>query len=95
MTDMSFSLNYTKTKVSPPARAIEYEKCFLTLSAALDFCVQLTDLGGEALHIIGFVRDTEDGILEGNQLAQAIDRQRALRDAAASIGLPEAKHPIQ
>jgi hypothetical protein len=77
MADMSFSVNYTKTKAIPPARAIEYEKCFLTLSAALNFCVQLTDLGGEVLYIIQFVRGTEDGVLEGEPLAETIDRQRA------------------
>lgn len=77
MADMSFSVNYTKTKAIPPARAIEYEKCFLTLSAALNFCVQLTDLGGDVLYIIQFVRGTEDGILEGEPLAETINRQRA------------------
>ena len=77
MADMSFSVNYTKTKTIPTARVIEYEKCFLTLSAALNFCVQLIDLGGDVLHIIQFAHGTEDGILEGDSLAEAIDRQRA------------------
>ena len=82
MTDMSFAVNYTKTKASPPARAIEYEKCFLTLPAALNFCVQLIDLGGEVQHIIQYIRGTEDAVIEGNQLVEAIDRQRT-RIAAA------------
>jgi hypothetical protein len=89
MADMSFSVNYTKTKVNPPSHPIEYEKCFLTLSAALNFCVQLADQGGEALYIIQFVRRTEDGILEGAQLAEAIDRQR-VRLAIPSPTVPAA-----
>ena len=85
MADMSFSVNYTKTKATPPARAIEYEKCFLTLSAALNFCVQLTDLGGEVLYVIQFVGGTEDGILEGEPLAATIDRQRARQTISSPI----------
>jgi hypothetical protein len=75
--DLSFLINYTKTRVNPPARAIEYEKCFLTMDAALNFSVQLTDLGGEVLNIMQFVCGTEDGILEGEQLAEAVIGHRA------------------
>ena len=82
MADMSFAVNYTKTKTTPAARAIEYEKCFLTLPAALNFCVQLVDCGGEVQYVIQYIRGTEDAILEGGQLVEAINGQRA-RIAAA------------
>jgi hypothetical protein len=74
--DMSFVVNYTKTKASP-ARAVEYEKSFLTMGAALNFCVQLIDLGGDVLYIVQFIYGTEDAVLEGTSLVEAIDRQRA------------------
>ena len=90
MADMSFSVNYTKIKASPPARAIEYEKCFLTLSAALNFCVQLTELGGDVLYVIQFVGGTEDGILEGEALAETIARQRARQ--TMSLPIAQAAH---
>lgn len=77
MADISFAVNYTKTKANPPARAVEYEKRFLTMGAALNFCVQLTDLGGDALYIVQYICGTEDAILEDAGLAVAIERQRA------------------
>ena len=82
MANISFVLNYTKTKAAPPASAIEYEKSFPTLDAALTFCVQLTELGGEALYIIKVVRGIEDAVVEGEALARSIRRQRTRREAA-------------
>ena len=82
MANISFVLNYTKTKAAPPASAIEYEKSFPTLDAALTFCVQLTELGGEALYIIKVVRGIEDAVVEGEALARSIRRQWARREAA-------------
>jgi hypothetical protein len=79
---ISFVLNYTKTKAAPPASAIEFEKAFPTLDAALAFCVQLTELGGEALYIIKLIRGVEDAVLEGEALARSIKRQRTRQQAA-------------
>jgi hypothetical protein len=80
--NISFVLNYTKTKAVPPASAIEYEKSFPTLDATLTFCVQLTELGGEALYIIKVIRGIEDAVFEGKALVTAIERQRIRREAA-------------
>ena len=82
MAVISFVLNYTKTKAAPPASAIEYEKSFPTLDAALRFCVQLTELGGEALYIIKLVGGEEDTVFEGETLARSIKRQRTRQQAA-------------
>jgi hypothetical protein len=78
----SFVLNYTKTKAVPPASAIEFEKSFPTLDAALRFCVQLTELGGEALYIIKVIRGVEDEVFEGKALIRSIERQRIRQEAA-------------
>jgi hypothetical protein len=75
--DTTFVLSYTKTKAQPPARAIEYEKTFPTLWAALNFCVQLADLGGECLTILRYIGVQEGAVLDGNALAEAIRKQRA------------------
>jgi hypothetical protein len=80
--NISFVLNYTKTKAAPPASAIEYEKSFPTLDAALTFCVQLTELGGEALYVIKVIHGVEDAVLEGKALVHSIERQRIGREAA-------------
>jgi hypothetical protein len=80
--NISFVLNYTKTKAAPPASAIEYEKSFPTLDAALKFCVQLTELGGEALYIIKLIRGVEDEVFEGKALVSSIERQRRQQQAA-------------
>ena len=77
MSNLSFAVNYTKTKATSPNNAIEYEKCFLTLSAALNFCIELIESGGEVLYIIQFIRGTQDAIFEGDQLHAALDLQRA------------------
>jgi hypothetical protein len=78
-----FVLNYTKAKAVPPASAIEFEKSFPTMDAALTFCVQLTELGGEALYIIiKLSRRAEDAVLEGKALARSIERQRTRHEAA-------------
>ena len=82
MANTTFVLNYTKTKAAPPASAIEYEKSFPTLDAALTFCVQLIELGGEALYIIKVVRGIEDEVFEGEALARSIKRQRTRKEAA-------------
>ena len=76
MTNVSLVVTYTKVKVAPPAGAIEYEKSFPSMNAALDFCVKLTDLGGEALYIIQYVRGLEERVYEGDWLAKALARQR-------------------
>ena len=86
--NISFVLNYTKTKAAPPASAIEYEKSFPTLDAALTFCVQLTELGGEALYVIKVIHGVEDAALEGKALVHSIERQRTRREAAGSGGKP-------
>jgi len=78
----SFVLNYTKTKTNPPATAIEYEKSFPTWEAALGFCVQLTELGGEAIYIIKLIGGEEDALFEGETLARSIKRHRTRREAA-------------
>jgi hypothetical protein len=80
--NISFVLNYTKTKAAPPASAIEYEKSFPTLDAALKFCVQLTELGGEPLYIIKLIRGVEDEVFEGEALVRSIKRQRIRQEAA-------------
>jgi len=82
VTKISFVLNYTKTKASPPASAIEYEKAFPTMDAALSFCVQLTELGGEAIYIIKMIGGEEDTVFEGEALVRSIRRQRMRKDAA-------------
>jgi hypothetical protein len=79
---ISFVLTYTKTTAAPPASAIEFEKSFPTLDAALKFCVQLTELGGEALYIIKLIGDEEDAVFEGATLVRSIKRQRARQEAA-------------
>ena len=78
----SFVLSYTKTKAAPPASAIEYEKSFPTLDTSLKFCVQLTELGGEALYIIKLIRGVEDEVFEGEALVRSIKRQRTRQQAA-------------
>ena len=80
--NISFVVTYTKTRVNPPATAIEYERSFPTMWAALNFCVRLTALGGDALLIAQYVGDREDAALEGQSLADAIDRQRDRIEAA-------------
>lgn len=82
MTKLSFCVNYTKTKVNLPSHAIEYEKSFPTMDDALDFCGRLAELGGEALYILQLIRGVEDAVLEGEDLAQAIER-RGIRHKAA------------
>ena len=82
MSKTSFCVNYTKTKVSPPSSAIEYEKSFLTMDDALDFCGKLTELGGDAIYILQLIRGIEDGVLEGDALARAIERRRHRPEAA-------------
>jgi hypothetical protein len=82
VTNISFVLNYTKTKAAPPASAIEYEKSFPTLDAALTFCIRLTELGGEALYILRLNRGVEDEVLEGKALVQSIERRRMRQQAA-------------
>ncbi len=79
---ISFVLNYTKTTVAPPASAIEYEKSFPTLEAAVKFCVQLTELGGVALSIVKMIGGEEDTVFEAETLARSIRRQRARQEAA-------------
>ncbi len=74
---MSFVVNYTKTSANPPACPIAYEKHFLTMRAALNFCVELDDLGYRVADLVQFIRGIEDGVLEGPALAVAVDRQRA------------------
>jgi hypothetical protein len=73
---LSFCVNYTKTKVNPPSVAIEYEKLFLSMDEALDFCGKLTELGGEVLYVLQLLRGIEDGVLEGEALDRAIRRHR-------------------
>jgi hypothetical protein len=80
--NISFVLSYTKTKATPPASAIEYEKSFPTLDAALKFCVQLTELGGDALTIIKVIRGVEDEVFAGKALARSIERRRIRQEAA-------------
>jgi hypothetical protein len=82
MAKITFALSYTKTKATPPAGAADYEKSFPTLEAALDFCSQLTTLGGEALYIIKYIYGTEASVLEGDDLALAIKTYRPGRNAA-------------
>jgi hypothetical protein len=82
MANILFVLSYTKTKAAPPASSIEYEKTFPTLDSALRFCVQLAELGGEALYIIKLLRGVEDTVFEGGTLARAIERQQARHEAA-------------
>ncbi len=82
MNRLSFCVNYTKTKVSPPSAAIEYEKTFLTMDEALEFCARLTDLGGEAIYILQLIKGVEDGVLEGPDLTRTIERRRHRPEAA-------------
>ncbi len=82
MSKLSFCVNYTKTKASPPSHAIEYEKSFLTMDDALDFCGKLTELGGEAIYILQLIRGIEDGVLEGEELSRSIERRRNRPEAA-------------
>jgi hypothetical protein len=84
--NISFVLNYTKAKAAPPARAIEYEKSFPTLDAALRFCVQLSELGGEALYIIKMLGGVEDEVFEGEALVRSIKRQRTRQQAVTPPG---------
>jgi len=78
----SFVLAYTKTKAVPPAKAAEFEKPFPTLTAALAFCVKLIALGGEPLYIIKTIRGDEESVLEGDDLARAVERSVKPRKAA-------------
>ena len=82
MSHVSFALSYAKAKVRPPARAIRYEQSFSSLSAAIDFCIDIEEMGGEAFSVVQFVRGREDAVLEGVALARAIDR---LRDQFAFV----------
>lgn len=82
MSRISFTLAYTKTKAIPPASAVEFEKSFSTLEAALTFCVQLAKLGGEVLYIVKLVQGAESSVLEGETLDLAIKCHRPGRDAA-------------
>ena len=82
MSSISFVVTYTKTRVKPPASAIEYDRSFPTMWSALNFCVRLTDLGGDALLVTQYVGDREDAALEGEPLTDAIDRQRTRIHAA-------------
>ena len=80
--NISFVVTYTKTRVKPPATAIEYDRAFPTMWAALNFCVRLTALGGDALLIAQYIGDREDAALEGQPLTDAIDHQRDRLEAA-------------
>ena len=71
MADISYSVHYTDTR--PEALC---EKHFLTMGAALNFCVQVSALGGAPRDILQLIHGTEDGVLEGQALAVSIDRQR-------------------
>ncbi len=82
MPNTSFVLNYTKTKAVSPASAIEYEKSFPTLYAALKCGVQLIELGGVALYIIKLIGGEEDTVFEGETLVRSIKRQRIRQEAA-------------
>ena len=77
-----YTLNFTQTKAAPPVTAAEFERNFETLEAALDFCVELTRLGGEALYLVKYVYGTAATVLEGGDLALAIMTHRPGRDAA-------------
>ena len=80
--NIAFVVTYTKTRVKPPASAIEYDRSFPTMWAALNYCVRLTALGGDALSIVQYVGDREDAVLEGEALADSIYRQRHRIEAA-------------
>ncbi|HTJ65869.1 MAG TPA: hypothetical protein VL899_18860 [Alphaproteobacteria bacterium] len=80
--NIAFVVTYTKTRAKPPASAIEYDRSFPTMWAALSFCVRLTTLGGDALSIVQSVGDREDAILEGEPLADMIHSQRHRIEAA-------------
>lgn len=82
MSSISFVVTYTKTRVKPPASALEYDRSFPTMWSALNFCVRLTELGGDALLIAQYIGDREDAALEGEALIDAIDRQRVRINAA-------------
>jgi hypothetical protein len=71
MTDIFYSVHYTDT--SPETLC---EKHFLTMGAALNFCVQVSALGGAPLDILQLIHGAEDGVLECQALAVSIDRQR-------------------
>jgi hypothetical protein len=76
MSNASFVLSYAKARVRPPARAVHYEETFSSLDAAVEYCVDIEDLGGEAFTVVQFIRGREDAVLEGVALAKAIDRMR-------------------
>ena len=80
--NITFVVTYTKTRAKPPAIAIEYDRNFPTMWAALNFCVRLTALGGEARSVVQYVGDREDAALEGEALSYAVDRQRNRIEAA-------------
>ncbi len=80
--NISFVVTYTKTRVKPPATAIEYDRAFPTMWAALNFCVRLTALGGNAMLIAQYIGDREDAALEGQSLTDAVERQKNRIEAA-------------
>jgi hypothetical protein len=76
MSDILFILNYKKTKIAPPETATDYNKTFPTRTSALNFCVVLTKLGGEAVELVQKIHGEEDAVLDGPELEQAVDSQR-------------------
>ncbi len=76
MTEMSFTVHYTKAKAVPPATAIEYEKSFPSMETALDFCVRLSGFSGRALDVVQLIRGVEDAVLEGDCLDREIERRK-------------------
>ena len=82
MTEMSFTVHYTKAKALPPATAIEYDKSFQTMDAALDFCVRLSGFSGSAIDVVQMIGGVEDAVLEGDCLDRAIQRRKGRPHAA-------------
>jgi hypothetical protein len=80
--NITFVVTYTKTRAKAPATAIEYDRNFPTMWAALNFCVRLTALGGDARSVVQYVGNHEDAVLEGEALADAVHRQRNRIEAA-------------
>lgn len=75
MNEMSFVIKYLRTKAPPPSRPVPCERSCPTQHDALTFCVVLRNLGGEAIELVQYVHGREDAVLDGRDLAAAIDRQ--------------------
>jgi len=59
------------------------KKRFQATSAALNFCVILRNLGGKPTELLQLIQGQADAVLDGQDLEEAIGRQRTRLDTEA------------